>query len=147
MHGIVPLAVRTALLRVPFQGRASVRADALLRRVVHVVALIGRIAGLVLEGMQQAEPVPDFVHRRFALLVPFEAVVRHRGREHVAPVVDVGARRLRELLALAVRGAILGRAGGGRVGDGVGQGAVPQQGRGDGAGGCGRREVGLEVDV
>lgn len=51
MHRILPLAVGTTVLRIPLQRRASIRAHALLRRIIHVIPLIGRIAAFVLESV------------------------------------------------------------------------------------------------
>lgn len=147
MDRIIARAPRAAILDIALQTRASIRADALLRRIVHVIARVRRVAALVLEGMQQAEPMPDLVHGRLALLVGFQAAVGHRGREHVAAVVDVGGRTEGLFGALPVGGLVRGRAVGRDVGDALGQGAVAEQGRGLGARRRGRGEVALEVDV
>ena len=147
MHRVRTGAIRTAVLRKALQRRAPIGTGALLRRIIDEVARVARIAALAHEGVQQTEPVADFVHRRLALLVAVEPVVGHRGGEHVAAVVDVGALCLVEFLALAASGAVLRWAGGGRVGDVRGQGAVAEQGGGHGTRGRGCGEIGLEVDV
>lgn len=87
------------------------------------------------------------MHGGFAFLVAFQSVVGHGGGEHVAAVGDVSACGFGEFLALAVCGAVFGRAGGGRVGDRLGEGAVPEEGGGHRPRRGGRREVGLEIDV
>lgn len=133
MHRVRTGAIRTAVLGVALQGGATIGTGALLRRIVDEVARVTRVAALAHEGVQQTEPVADFVHRRFALLVAVESVVGHRGGEHVAAVVAVGALRLGDFLALAAGGAVLRWAGGGRVGDVRGQGAVAEEGGGHGA--------------
>ena len=147
MHRVRAGAIWAAILRVAFQRRATIGTSALLRRIIDEVARVGRIAALTHEGVQQTEPVADFVHGRFALLIAIEPVVGHRGGEHVAAVVDVGALRLGEFLALAAGGAVCRWAGGGCVGDVRGQRAVAEKRGGHGARGGGRGEIGLEVDV
>ena len=147
MHRVRTGAIRTAVLRVAFQRRAPIGTGALLRRIIDEVARVARIAALTHEGVQQTEPVADFVHSRFALLVAVESVIGHRGGKHIAAIVDVGALRLGEFLALAAGGAVLRWAGGGRICNVRGQGAVAEEGRGHGARGRGRGEIGLEVDV
>lgn len=147
MHRVRTGAIRTAVLRVALQRRAAIRTGAFLRRIIDEVARITRIAALAHEGVQQTEPVADFVHGRFALLVAVKPIIGHRGGEHVAAIVDVGARRQRDFLALAAIGAVLRWAGGGRIGDVRGQGAVAEEGGGHGARRRGSGEIGLEVDV
>lgn len=93
--------------------------------------------------MQQAEPMPDLVHRRLAHLVPSDTTLRHRAEQHAAAVLGVGGGRVGDG----------GRAGGGAGGagglvdDGLGEGAVAEEGLAGGGGGRGGGEVGLEVDV
>ena len=147
MHRVRTGAIRTAVLRVALQGGAAIGTGALLRRIINEVARVARITALAHEGVQQPEPVADFVHGRFALLVAVEPVVGHRGGEHVAAIVAVGTLRLGELLARAAGGAVLRWAGSGRVGDVRGQGAVAEEGGGHGARRRRRGEVGLEVDI
>jgi len=70
--------------------------------------------------VQQAEPMPDLVHRRLAHLVPSDTTLRHRAEQHAAAVLGVGGGRVGDG----------GRAGGGAGGagglvdDGLGEGAV-----------------------
>ena len=88
--------------------------------------------------MQQAEPMPDLMHGRLALIVPLQrdGAVRHAAREDVAPVGGVVGGRV--LVRLAVAGGVR---------DCGGEGAVAEEG-GGGAVGVGRGgEVGLEVEV
>ncbi len=98
--------------------------------------------------MQQAKPVSDLMHGRLAHLIALQPTAGHAARKDVAPVEDV--RALGEGLGLAVpvgefRVAGAGR---GRVGDGLGEGAVAEELGGLGAGGGDAGgEVGLEVDV
>ena len=85
--------------------------------------------------MQQAEPVPDLVHSRLALVVAVNVTVRHAAGEDIAAVgAVVGGGELDHFAGVT-----------GLIGDVGGQGTVPKQ---LGVGGCRhRREVGLEVDV
>ena len=128
---IHPWSARTAV----FARRTPARRGALLWRVGDVVAGIGGRARPVLEGVQQAEPVPHLVHGRLALTVAVHVAVRHAAGEDVAAVAAVVGRGEFDHLAGAA----------GPIGDVGGQGTVAEQlgvgGRRHG------REVGLEVDV
>ena len=113
-------------------GQKHTRTRQLLRRIRHIVAIIRRIARIVLERMQQPIPMPDLMHGRAALIILQErTAARHRRAQDIAPVERVVAR---------VR---LGRDACAR------QRAVAQQdGAGGNAGRAGRGlQVGLEVDV
>lgn len=148
MHRIQPLHAGAAILDHILHRRTPIGGDALLRRIVHEIARIARRAGVALEGVQQPEPVPDFVHGRLAHLVAFQAAAGHAAREDVAPVEDVRGSGVRRGLAVAVGEFLVRGAGGGRVGDGLGEGAVAEELGGLGArGGDAGGEVGLEVDV
>lgn len=133
MYRVQPRRIRTAVLA----RRTPARAHALLRRVVAIVARVRGAARVVLEGVQQAEPMADLVHGRLALVVADDRGrgVGHAAGEDVAAVggvVDGG-----ELVRVAVVG----------VRDVGGEGAVAEEG-GAGAVGVGvRGQVRLEVEV
>ena len=148
MHGVRARTAGTAVLHDALLRRTPIRAGALLRRVVDIVARIARGTRIVLERMQQAEPVPDFMHRRLALLVAVQSSVRHRGGEDVAAVLDVRVGGVGHGRAVTVRQLVGRGAARRRVGDGLRQGAVAEELRGLGARrGDAGGEVGLEVDV
>lgn len=65
------------------------RLGGFLLRIVDVVPGIGRGARLALEGVQEAEPVPDLVNGRAAQVVAVKGAAWHAARENVAAVVDV----------------------------------------------------------
>lgn len=139
-HRILSGTARTTVLprRTPTCRRT------LLRRICNEIPRIAQRARPILEGMQQAEPMPDLVNGRQTLVVPVHAATRHRARQDVAPIGRIVRRR--ELHRRA------GRAG--EVGDVGGEGAVAKEllaGVRDGAGAAraavGRAQVRLEVDV
>ena len=99
VNRIIAYTARASVLHISLQTGASIRTDALLRRIIDVIARVGRIAALILKRVEEAEPVPDFMHGGLALLVVLQAAVGHRGREHVAAVVDVVAGSQRLFLA------------------------------------------------
>ena len=131
MDQVKSFSARTAIL----PDRASGRADTLLRRIVDEISSVLTVAGVVLESMQQAEPMPDFVHGRLALTVAVHGPVGHAARQHVATVEGIGLGR--ECLGCAFLAGFechVGREG--AVAEELGGGAVGRRG-----------EVGLEVDV
>lgn len=124
-----------------------------MRGVVDEIASVGATAAHALEGVEEAEPVADFVHGRLALVVLVHAPTGHGGQEDVAAVVDVGGRGGRSGRAAAIAAA--GAARNGRMRRGVARGrdggsgklAVAEEEGGWVGGLAGGGEVGLEVDV
>lgn len=85
MHRIQPGTPRTTILgdRTPARGRT------LLRRIGNHIALIRRIASVILKSMQQTKPMADLMHRRHALRVAIDIATGQTSRQDVTAVLHV----------------------------------------------------------